>query len=327
MTAIIILNWNGHKDTIECLQSLYASTSDFFAIVMDNGSTDSSPDSISTFLAENGIATRRVAAGDRLRTMPQPRECVLCLSKENLGFAKGNNEALRLLSGVMPEKALLLNNDTIVEPDFLDVLDGFSANHPDVQVLTPMICYASNRNMVWNCGGRLSLGMRKYYFAKERVESVGRRESIPITFVTGCALYFDTKILLEDGGLFTERFFFGEEDFNFCLRMKKERRAMACVPRSKIYHKVSASTANKSNAGKIYIHYLNRFIDMRQNSSAAFYAAWAMANFVYVSLLLGKRKDIGFGKGIRLMRDVLRDSLHKDSVTHADFTQALSRKG
>ena len=181
--------------------------------------------------------------------------------------------------------------------------------------------------VVWNCGGRLSLGMRKYYFAKERVESVGRRESIPITFVTGCALYFDTKILLEDGGLFTERFFFGEEDFNFCLRMKKERRAMACVPRSKIYHKVSASTANKSNAGKIYIHYLNRFIDMRQNSSAAFYAAWAMANFVYVSLLLGKRKDIGFGKGIRLMRDVLRDSLHKDSVTHADFTQALSRKG
>lgn len=326
MTAIIILNWNGYKDTIECLRSLYATTSSFFTVVLDNGSTDGSIDYIQAFLEESHIMSQLVSIGDKLHTMPMTHSCILCQSKENLGFAKGNNEALRLLSETMPDRVLLLNNDTIVEPDFLDALDEYSAQNHDAQVLTPMICYASNRDLIWNCGGILRLGWRKYHFAKKSTRAVRERKSIPISFVTGCALYFDPKILLADGGVFTERFFFGEEDFNFCMRMKKERRLMTCVPKSKIYHKVSASTASKSNIGKIYIHYLNRFIDMRLSAPPSFVAVWMPASFIYATLLLGKHKGIGLGKGIALMWKVLLNSMRKDCVTHADFTEALNRQ-
>lgn len=324
MTAIIILNWNGSDDTLECLESLYKMTSDFYVVIMDNGSTDGSVERISSWLSDNGISVRNAHVGHILDCPPALRECILCSSATNMGYAKGNNEAIRLLGNYLPDSFLLLNNDTVVEPDFLDYLDVFASQHAEMQALTPMICLERRRDVVWNCGGRLALGMRKYYYANKSTAAVKRCDFLPVTFVTGCALYFRPTLLRGDGGIFTERFFFGEEDFNFCLRMKRERRKMACVLTSKIYHKVSASTSNKAHAGKIYIHYLNRFIDIRLNSTAAFYLLWAMVNVPYVTLLLARRSDIGLRRGLRIMRDVVRDSRRKDGVDSKCFTEAMN---
>lgn len=325
MTGIIILNWNGYGDTIECLESLYRMSSDFFVIVVDNGSTDGSMHEISRFLSGSGINSRTLSRGCRLGRAPENRECIVYDAGENMGFARGNNEGLRLLAGVMPDYMLLLNNDTIVEPDFLDRLTAFAAHNGDVEVMTPLICYNADRGMIWNCGGRLSHGFRKYHYADARLDSLRSRESFGVSFVTGCALFFRPSVLRADGGVFTERFFFGEEDFNFCLRMAREGRRMACVPESKIYHKVSASTAQHGSMGKIYIHYLNRFIDMRLNSRLWFYLPWSLANIMYVPLLLA-RSGYGVYPSVRLMARVVRDAWRKDSVSRDDFTAALSRR-
>ncbi len=325
MTGIIILNWNGYGDTVECLESLYRMSSDFFVVVVDNGSTDGSLHHISRFLDSRGTACRTVRRGERLGSAPANRECILCDAGENLGFAKGNNEGLRLLAGCMPDYMLLLNNDTIVEPDFLDRLTAFAGENGGVEVMTPLICYNADRNMIWNCGGRLRHGFRKYYYADARLDSLRGRNSFAVSFVTGCALFFRPAVLLPDGGVFTERFFFGEEDFNFCLRMAREGRAMACVPEAKIYHKVSASTSQHGSTGKIYIHYLNRFIDIRLNSRLSFYLLWSAANMLYVPLML-VRSGYGVSASLRLMARVARDAWRKDSVSRADFTAALSRQ-
>lgn len=324
MTGIIILNWNGYSDTIACLDSLYRMSSDFFAIVVDNGSSDGSLREISNFLDSRAIGNRQVGRGNRLDRAPESRECIVYDAGENLGFAKGNNEGLRLLADFMPDYLLLLNNDTIVEPDFLDILADYAVRQEDVDVMTPLICYNADRNKIWNCGGRLKYGFRKYYYASAPLDSLRSKESFDVTFVTGCALFFRPSVVLPDGGVFTERFFFGEEDFNFCLRMKREGRKMVCVPESKIYHKVNASTAKTSRLGILYIYYLNRFIDVRLNSSLCFYLLWSLLNVVYTPLLL-TRCGHRFSDSVRLTLRAARNAWRKDTVSRADFTEALNR--
>lgn len=327
MTGIVILNWNGCADTIECIESVYMMSSDFYVLVADNGSTDGSVSEIGNYLRRKGIAQRTVARGEALTEAPKARECIIYDIGENLGFAKGNNEGLRLIGRFMPDYMLLLNNDTIVEPDFLDRLTDFAGRNADVAAMTPLICYNGRRDTIWNCGGRMRGGFRKYHYADAPLESLGHSGHLEVSFLTGCALFFvPSAALRADGGIFTERFFFGEEDFNFCMRMNREGRRMACVLTSKIYHKVSASTSQKGNIGKIYIHYLNRFIDIRLNKPGWFYLLWSAVNMAYVPLMLMKN-GYGTRTAISTMARVARDAGRKDAVSRTDFIKALNRRG
>lgn len=322
-TAIIILNWNGAADTIECLTSLYRMTSPFFVVLVDNGSTDDSLDTIKAYLRDKGVRHQCLEAGQELDAEPRQRECVLYATGQNLGFARGNNVGVRLLARHQPARYLLLNNDTIVEPDFLDRLHDFDEAHPEYAALTPLICYNQPREMVWNAGGRQLFGGRRYYYARKTVTSIREKEFIPVTFLTGCALYFGPSVLI-DGVPLTERFFFGEEDFDFCLRMNKAGRRMACVLGSKIYHKVSASVQGGNNVGKLYINTLNRFIDLRLHYPLWRFVLWLVLYIPHLHVLM---LSGGYGTtgSLTLPWRALARSFRQDSVTHADFIAAMRR--
>ncbi len=103
MTAIIVLNWNGYQDTIDCLKSIYHIPSDFFVVVADNGSTDDSIPQIESFLHTSGIAYSIAQRGDCLKETPISRSCFLLRNGQNLGFARGNNAALRFCGQYLPE--------------------------------------------------------------------------------------------------------------------------------------------------------------------------------------------------------------------------------
>ena len=100
MTAIILLNWNGGQDTIECLQSLYQCKGDYCVVVVDNGSTDHSKDEILDYLLKKGIRHSLLQEGQQLTAKLQPGECLVYALSQNYGFARGNNEALSLLSSI-----------------------------------------------------------------------------------------------------------------------------------------------------------------------------------------------------------------------------------
>ena len=325
MTAIIILNWNGYKDTIECLDSLFNCQNDFFIVVVDNGSSNNSVEYIKKHLEEHNTPIAFVKYGDTLKDTPQNHQVIIYPTGQNLGFAKGNNEALRMLSKLDINNYLLLNNDTIVESTFLDGLLSFHETHPQYEVLTPLICFESKRDIVWNAGGKLFCGLRKYYYANKSRSCVKEHVYKDITFVTGCALFFTKSVLRKDGGIFTEDFFFGEEDFNFSLTMKANKRKMACVVSSLIYHKVGASTKQKFLIGKLYIHYLNRFIDVKRNYSAYFYFAWKYINALYIITLLTKR-GYNLIESTRFIRKVINDAKQKNNVTYNDFISAIENK-
>ncbi|MCR5395626.1 MAG: glycosyltransferase family 2 protein [Bacteroidales bacterium] len=314
MTAIIILNWNGWKDTLACLDSLSKVQGDFRVLIVDNNSSDDSVERIQEYLSYSSL------------------QAELFKSEDNLGFAKGNNEGLRYIASHWEaDFFLLLNNDTIVEPDFLAHLEDFAIAHPEYKALTPMICYNYDRSIIWNCGGELKFGLRKAHYGNTHINHVKEIDSrtlkplvshIDISYLTGCALFFRKELLDTEHRILTEDYFFGEEDFNFCLRMKQIKARMACVLSSRIYHKVNGSIKDKNELSKIYIYYLNRYIDIRKNFSPFKYFLWETLSTIYAVILL-KKRGYGWFKSYKLMKKVEIESSHKEKVTQRDFIEAI----
>lgn len=305
MTAIITLNWNGADDTLACLQSLSKAEGEFVVYVIDNGSSDDSLSRIQAWIDEH--------RGLNVHLVPLDK---------NYGFARGNNKGLEVARKINPDRYLLLNNDTEVCPDFLIRLESFSRKYPEYKILTPKINYFYDKQKIWNCGGKLFFGFRKYHYAGAPDSAVGDAEYIPISFVTGCALYFCPELLDEQGHLLTERFFFGEEDFELSLRMKKQIHAMACVFNSQIYHKVGATVGKTQGVSKYYMHYLNRSIDVRLHFSRLKFLVWQMLNMPFV-LRCFYQSTHSVQLTYKLYKHLLHDVRCKDGVSQSDFNSLV----
>ncbi|HXS11050.1 MAG TPA: glycosyltransferase family 2 protein, partial [Candidatus Krumholzibacteria bacterium] len=127
--AIIVLNWNGRDLTLDCLRSLAAVTTPHVRIILvDNASTDGSSDAV------------RQHYGSRV---------TLIENAQNLGFAAGNNVGIRRALDDGADFILLLNNDTVVAPDFVDHLHKPMLSSPDIGITAPKIYYAEPKNQIW----------------------------------------------------------------------------------------------------------------------------------------------------------------------------------
>lgn len=324
MTAIIILNWNGWQDTIACLKSLYNITyEDFFVVIVDNGSTDDSCLKISQWFQENHITALLKKEGDIITETIHKKDCIFLSLQKNYGFAKGNNLGIALVNTLHPSHYLCLNNDTEVTPDFLDKMFFFQKKYPQYQILTPQIRYVEPKDKIWNCGGKIFFGLRKYYFSDTNIINLPQKEFIPITFITGCALLFNAE-LIDNHLIFSERFFFGEEDFEFSLRMKENQKKMACVLNSIIYHKVGSSTKSNNELGKIYIYYLNRFINIKLHFSKPKYRIWKFINLLYINYLLSKKFPKNSIK--KFLKTLQSDSERFNTVDQRLFEHYITKK-
>ena len=304
MTAIIILNWNGADDTLMCLDSLSRAEGMFFAVIVDNGSTDDSVSRLKEYISSSSM------------------DITLLEMNANLGFARGNNKGVAYAAKRNPDNYLLLNNDTELTTDFLVKLVDFQSSNPEFHILTPRINFYYNKNRIWNCGGILRFGFRKYLFAGCDERKALKKSHYPISFVTGCALFFMPDVLNADGSLFTERFFFGEEDFDFSIRMKRSYKKMACVTDSLVYHKVGAANAKNNIPGKIYLHLLNRYIDIRIHYGKMFVLMWRIVNNPFSFHHLWREYGSA-GQALSKLRRLEKESRNKNEVTEQDFRKLV----
>jgi GT2 family glycosyltransferase len=211
----VILNWNGWQDTIDCLHALQQSTyPQFSVVVVDNGSTDDSPAKI------------RDAC---------PRVLIL-QSRQNWGFAGGNNIGIRhaLVHGA--DYVWLLNNDTTPAPDALSALVAKAGSDRRIGAVASICYYAATPSKVeaW-AGARVNLWI-----------GYGRNTTVPheddwFHSLNGTSLLV-ARTAFEDVGLLDEGFFLYWEDTEFCLRLRKKGWRLAAAPSSRILHKVNAST-------------------------------------------------------------------------------------
>jgi len=345
--AIVILNWNKWQDTLECLASLTESTyQNFTTIVIDNGSIDNSVEKIRLW-ARGKISVSVGPFSHEPKTKPFPiieynyseigkkqwnsledrmrGDLVLIKSDSNLGFAKGTNIGIRHALKNNFEKILLLNNDTTVDSDCLKTLSEFLDKNKTYDVVTPKICYYKKPGKVANCGGRLTFtGSRKYFCLGVEKNKATKRGIKKITFVTGCALLARSSVF-RNYGLLTEKFFFGEEDYEFSLRMKKNKVRMASVLSAKVYHKVSVSSETVFGQEKIasaFITLLNRYVDMKFYYRHFYWKIWRVASLGYILPMLKIKYDASIKTLFRFTQLLLKYSNNHSGISKDDFFRA-----
>jgi GT2 family glycosyltransferase len=368
MVFVLILNWNGWEDTLECLASLRRSSyAAIQVVVLDNGSSDDSLARIEAWATggpEGGRVVRYTrgeaeAGGDAAREaavfgdLPHRGRLILVENGANLGFAAGNNVGIRFAIQRGSDYVFLLNNDTVAAPQAVEQLVALLAREQELVGATAQIRYYDT-DVVWNCGGDLTwYGGRRYHLhgataaqvkaaaqaaAAQAAAAQGRAAQggaawRPISFITGCAAFFRTE-LFSTVGLLSERFFFGEEDFEFSQRLKREGLRLGCAYGAVVRHKVSRSVnqaaqtqaADTALANKVRLYYLNRFIDMRSYYPRPLWHLWRLVYMAYIFVLLAGRLRLGVAPTTALLRSVWVESAQLHGIDQATFTRVLQGK-
>ena len=196
--------------------------------------------------------------------------------EHNYGFAKGNNKLIEIALQRKYEYVALLNNDTVLTaPLFLNCVKAFELN-PSYSIFTANICYFHSAK-TWNAGGIIFAGYHKYFTTKY-INKRRKRRLIPTQFVSGCFFIAKSEIFKKYGGL-SERFFFGEEDYEFSYRMKKNKIKMGVLTSETLYHKIGSSVGKKSNTdqiGRKLVYYLNKYIDTKTFYSSQLWFFWRL---------------------------------------------------
>jgi len=248
--AVIILNWNNFDDTDECLSSLYkADLCGGFIVLVDNGSQD-------------GLY-------EKLREKWSYWKAIHWIkNKENLGFAGGNNVGIRYALSKGAEYVMLLNNDTVVAPNFLEGLIKFLSKHTNVGIVAPKIFYYSKPNIFQTVGDKIDLWTGRFGPIGEGEQDIGQyNKPMERDYVTGAAIMI-SRNCLKKIGLLDEAFFSYVEEVDWCLRAKKAGFRVMYVPYSKVWHKVSRSICNLNdgNSFQLYYTFRNKIIFMRKHA-------------------------------------------------------------
>jgi len=172
--SIIILNWNGWEDTIECLESIYhINYSNYQVIVVDNNSSDDSIQKINDYARGKlkvksdffkydptdkpiGIIRYNKKNSEIAKFSKGHKQLILIENKKNYGFAEGNNIGIEFaLKNINPDYILLLNNDTVVDKCFLNILVLEGEKDAKIGLLGPKMYYYDNPDVIWCIGGNI----------------------------------------------------------------------------------------------------------------------------------------------------------------------------
>jgi GT2 family glycosyltransferase len=223
---IVILTWNQVELTVTCLESVFRLTYPTYGVtVVDNGSED---DTVTVVRSRFPEATVIENGG-------------------NLGFAAGCNIGMRHALDAGAAYVLLLNNDTVVPTDLLDILVARAEILPDAGILTPMLRYLDDPSKFWFAGSK------RHWLTLEAVEfgPLGPRGSIQaaqqreVDYIFGTAMLVPARVLKEVG-LFDEAFFLYYEDMDLCLRVQAAGYRLYYIPGVSVQHGISASTRASS---------------------------------------------------------------------------------
>lgn len=227
--SILLLNWNGKKDTLECLASLErVRYPNFQPIVVDNGSTDGS------------IAALRAA---------HPHLPIL-ENGANLGFAGGNNPGIEWALRHHAEWILLLNNDTIVAPDFLDAFLKAAKEQPKGKIFGAKILRYSQPAIIDHLGGFWNPQIGEFTSPDSGQRDHPYFNMQATDYVCGAALLMHRSVP-ETIGLLEPNFFLFWEESDYCYRAKRAGLEVWTAPEARIWHKVSSSFTG----GKPHMHY------------------------------------------------------------------------
>ena len=291
MIYAIVINYNNYKDTVECVDSLKRTyLQRFKLVIIDNGSTD-----------ESAHMLKKIENDNR----------VVISSNINIGFSGGNNIGIKYALNNNADFILLLNNDTVVTPEFLSRLlstyyQVSTLQRTDKIILSPKINYFYDKKKIWFCGGTWNSVTGRTTHIGINEEDVGQfKDPFRVSFLSGCCMLIPAKAI-QEVGLMSEDYFLYCEDTDYCLRLMKAGYELWVDPSSLIYHKVNASTGKASDTYTYYSvrnkqYLIDRYIKRFYRPIARGYSKLEIINKVrkkeYSSIIV-KKAISDYKKGI-----------------------------
>jgi len=250
--VVVIVNYNGFKDTLECLASIKLAKDAPHVIVVDNGSNDQSVREL-----------KAVYPGLDLITSPN-----------NLGFAGGNNLGIKRALGRGAQVVYLLNNDTTVDPNLF--FRSYQSVHGKDVIAGGKIYYAQGYeyhdaskgkgNVLWYAGGVFdwaSVTMR--HQGVDQIDQGQYDQSDQTQAITGCFMAIPRRVITKIG-LLDEELFLYLEDAEYCLRAAAAGVKLNYNPRLVVYHKNSQTSGVGSPMVDYYLT-RNRFLIAKKYGS------------------------------------------------------------
>lgn len=231
LVYIIVLNWNGWRDTVECVASVSKITySNYKTLIVDNGSTN-----------------------DSVKILSEKFPNIEILQNgKNLGYAGGNNRGIERAIAEGAEYVFILNNDTVVDRDFLNPLVEIMEKDKQIGITGGTVYYYDRPNVIHNMGGCVSLYTgNAHAFGLNTVDSGQFDSAKEIPQVCGAAMLIRTSVL-RDIGSFNEKLFAYFDEPDICLRTRRAGYKITFTPGSKIYHKIGRDSSQDPTLCNFY---------------------------------------------------------------------------
>jgi GT2 family glycosyltransferase len=283
--AVVVLNWNGARDTVACLQSLVQLDYPVFGIIVcDNGSTDGSLLEIGSWINARG---------------PGAPSVLVQSTGANLGFAGGNNVGIRLaLADPQVQLIWLINNDTVAEPTALRRL-------VEAMEVLPAAGLCGSTMLDYDDPSRVRAGRGRYRArwgwighvsdaeTGDRPQPMAPRMLAGDEYPIGASLLM-SRALVEQTGLLCEDYFLYFEELDLVHRMRPLF-AAAVAPASLVLHREAAATGAEAGGGRALADYC--FARARMQFTRRFYPQhrWTVLAASLVSVvrryLLGRPRN------------------------------------
>ncbi|MDD5617690.1 MAG: glycosyltransferase family 2 protein [Candidatus Omnitrophica bacterium] len=257
--GIVIINYNGFSFIKECLGSLakvdYPQAQ---IVIVDNGSRDGSIEWV-------------------IQDFPKTQVIKL---QRNLGFSAANNIGIRWCIENNCEYVLLLNNDTVVEPNFLSQIMDYVEYR---SIIVPKIyCYDNKALINSNVGGfDFWRGVTTPWFYRKK-DSKRSRQMQLVGMASACAVLIPRNAFTEVGFL-DEKYFLYWEDTDFIVRVLAKGYVVKFVPHAVVYHKEGCSSGGRASPLAVYYNNRNRLYFMSKYKRSK--VSWVFFLFYY---LLGR---------------------------------------
>lgn len=220
LVYIIVLTWKGKDDTIECLKSLQQlSYPNARILLVDNASTDGTIE-----------AVRNIFSGIEI-----------IVNETNLRFAGGNNVGIKHALHQDAKYVVLLNNDTVVDQDFLTHLVHVAEENALVGMAGPKIYYFQEPRRIWSAGGTIEWWKGWISHVGIREHDRGQYDNVrEVDYLTACCVLVKREVIEKIGPLDKSYFIYGE-DADWCIRATRAGYKLLYVPSAVVWHKLSVS--------------------------------------------------------------------------------------
>ena len=328
--VIIVLNWNGWENSIECLESVYKiDYPNYDLILVDNASNDDSIEKIRGYCGgkikvesnyveytdqNKPITVKEIDYNEIMQIeleenngLNHEKSLLFIKNDKNYGFAEGNNIAVRFaMEKINPEYLLLLNNDTVVDNKFLNELINVATKSEKIGFIGPKIYYYTPdeiSKIVNFAGGYLNKNtFQPHPQGGDQLDNGQFETEKKVDYVEGSCLLVKNDLIKEIGLLDPEYFTYWEE-MDWCIRGQKAGYDSLYAPKAVIWHKGRASDLS---ANSIYYMIKNRFLFIKKNakpvqilSSTIYYFGYYFWIILFSVALINKdgNKQRSFLKG------------------------------